>query len=57
MTEYAWLLDHRGWHDVADLCTENAVLVFRGRETRGHAGPAGWTEHRASSSPGEPRTR
>ena len=22
VTEYAWLLDHRRWHEVADLCTE-----------------------------------
>ncbi|HWF75020.1 MAG TPA: nuclear transport factor 2 family protein [Solirubrobacteraceae bacterium] len=49
VTEYAWLLDHRRWHDVAGLCTEDAVLTIRGREIRGHAGLAEWAEHRAAN--------
>lgn len=47
VTEYAWLLDHRRWHDVAELCTEDAVLIIRGREIRGRRGLASWAEHRA----------
>ena len=48
VTEYAWLLDHRRWHDVADLCTEDAVLTIRGREIRGRQGLAEWAAmHRA----------
>ena len=38
VTEYAWLLDHRSWHDVAQLCTEDAVLKIHGREIVGHRG-------------------
>lgn len=49
VTEYAWLLDHRRWHDVADLCTEDAVLTIRGREIRGRSGLAEWAEHRAAN--------
>jgi ketosteroid isomerase-like protein len=49
VTEYAWLLDHRRWHDVAGLCTEDAVLTIRGREIRGRAGLAEWAEHRAAN--------
>jgi ketosteroid isomerase-like protein len=49
VTEYAWLLDHRRWHDVADLCTDDAVLTIRGREIRGKPGLAEWAEHRAAN--------
>ena len=49
VTEYAWLLDHRGWHVVADLCTDDVVLTIRGREIRGKAGLAAWAEHRAAN--------
>jgi 3-phenylpropionate/cinnamic acid dioxygenase small subunit len=49
VTEYAWLLDHRRWHDVADLCTDDAVLTIRGREIRGRSGLATWAEHRAAN--------
>jgi ketosteroid isomerase-like protein len=49
VTEYAWLLDHRRWHEVADLCTDDAVLTIRGREIRGRAGLAEWAEHRAAN--------
>jgi 3-phenylpropionate/cinnamic acid dioxygenase small subunit len=45
--EYAWLLDHQRWHDVAGLCTEDAVLFIRGREIIGHEGLAAWAERRA----------
>jgi 3-phenylpropionate/cinnamic acid dioxygenase small subunit len=47
VVEYAWLLDHRRWHDVAALCTEDAVLFIRGREIVGQAGLAEWAEYRA----------
>ena len=47
VTEYAWLLDHRRWHDVAGLCTEDAVLFIRGREIVGKAGLAEWAEYRS----------
>lgn len=47
VTEYAWLLDHRRWHDVAGLCTEDAVLFIRGREILGAAGLAEWADYRA----------
>jgi ketosteroid isomerase-like protein len=47
VTEYAWLLDHRRWHEVADLCTDDAVLTIRGRQIVGKSGLAEWAEHRA----------
>ncbi|HEY5317666.1 MAG TPA: nuclear transport factor 2 family protein [Solirubrobacteraceae bacterium] len=49
VTEYAWLLDHRRWHEVAELCTDDAVLTIRGREIHGRAGLAEWAEHRATN--------
>jgi len=49
VTEYAWLLDHRRWRDVAGLCTDDAVLTIRGREIRGQTGLAAWAEHRAAN--------
>jgi ketosteroid isomerase-like protein len=45
--EYAWLLDHQRWHDVADLCTDDAVLFIRGREIVGPDGLAQWADRRA----------
>jgi ketosteroid isomerase-like protein len=48
VTEYAWLLDHRRWDEVAGLCTEDAVLTIRGREISGREGLAAWAEHRAA---------
>jgi ketosteroid isomerase-like protein len=47
VTEYAWLLDHQRWQDVADLCTDDAVLFIRGREISGRKGLAEWAERRA----------
>lgn len=47
VTEYAWLLDHRRWDDVAGLCTDDAVLFIRGREIVGKAGLAEWAAYRA----------
>jgi 3-phenylpropionate/cinnamic acid dioxygenase small subunit len=47
VTEYAWLLDHQRWQDVADLCTEDAVLHIRGREIVGRQGLGEWAEYRA----------
>jgi 3-phenylpropionate/cinnamic acid dioxygenase small subunit len=47
VTEYAWLLDHRQWHDVPGLCTDDAVLKIRGREIVGQRGLAEWAEYRA----------
>jgi 3-phenylpropionate/cinnamic acid dioxygenase small subunit len=47
VTEYAWLLDHRRWQEVAALCTEDAVLKIRGREIVGRDGLAEWAEYRA----------
>jgi ketosteroid isomerase-like protein len=49
VTEYAWLLDHRRWHDVAGLCTDDAVLIIRGRQIEGKPGLARWAEHRAAN--------
>jgi ketosteroid isomerase-like protein len=49
VTEYAWLLDHSRWHDVAHLCTDDAVLTIRGREIHGREGLAEWAEHRAAN--------
>jgi 3-phenylpropionate/cinnamic acid dioxygenase small subunit len=46
VTEYAWLLDHRRWDDVADLMTDDVVLRTRGREIVGRAGMAEWAEYR-----------
>lgn len=48
VTEYAWLLDHRRWHEVADLCTEDVVLSIRGREIVGKAGLSDWADARAA---------
>jgi ketosteroid isomerase-like protein len=47
VNEYAWLLDHQRWHDVADLCTDDAVLFIRGREIVGKPGLAEWADRRA----------
>lgn len=47
VTEYAWLLDHRCWDDVAGLFVEDAVLFIRGREIVGKEGLAEWAEYRA----------
>ncbi len=47
VTEYAYLLDHRLWDDVAGLCTDDAVLFIRGREIVGQQGLAEWAEYRA----------
>ena len=45
--EYAWLLDHQRWHDVAGLCTDDAVLFIRGREIVGKPGLKEWADRRA----------
>jgi ketosteroid isomerase-like protein len=50
VTEYAWLLDHQRWPEVADLCTDDAVLTIRGRQIEGQAGLAAWAEHRATNA-------
>jgi 3-phenylpropionate/cinnamic acid dioxygenase small subunit len=47
VTEYAWLLDHQRWYDVANLCTDDAVLVIRGREIVGKPGLEAWASRRA----------
>lgn len=47
VTEYAWLLDHRRWDDVATLFTNDAWLFIRGREIVGRDGLAKWAEYRA----------
>jgi ketosteroid isomerase-like protein len=47
VNEYAWLLDHQRWQDVADLCTDDVVLFIRAREIVGHDGLAQWAERRA----------
>ncbi len=47
VTEYAWLLDHRRWDDVAKLFADDAVLFIRGREIVGKEGLAEWAEYRA----------
>jgi hypothetical protein len=47
VTEYAWLLDHQRWQDVATLCTDDAVLFIRGREIVGAEGLADWADRRA----------
>jgi 3-phenylpropionate/cinnamic acid dioxygenase small subunit len=47
VTEYAWLLDHQRWEEVADLCTDDAVLFIRGREIVGKPGLAEWAARRA----------
>jgi ketosteroid isomerase-like protein len=48
VTEYAFLLDHRRWQDVAALCTDDVVLTIRGRNVVGKPGLAEWAEQRAS---------
>jgi 3-phenylpropionate/cinnamic acid dioxygenase small subunit len=50
VTEYAWLLDHRRWHDVGGLCTDDAVLKIRGREIVGQQGLVEWAEYRAQKA-------
>jgi hypothetical protein len=46
VNEYAWRLDHQRWHEIADLCTEDAVLSIRRREIVGKAGLAEWASYR-----------
>jgi 3-phenylpropionate/cinnamic acid dioxygenase small subunit len=48
VVEYAWLLDHRRWHEVAGLCTDDAELLIRGRKIVGQAGLAEWADGRAA---------
>lgn len=57
VTEYAWLLDHRRWEDVAGLCTDDAVLFIRGREIVGKAGLAEWAEYGPRRSHAAPSIR
>jgi len=45
--EYAYLLDHQRWQDVAALCTDDAVLFIRGREIVGQQGLDEWATRRA----------
>jgi 3-phenylpropionate/cinnamic acid dioxygenase small subunit len=45
--EYAYLLDHQRWQDVAALCTDDAVLFIRGREIVGQQGLDDWAARRA----------
>ncbi len=45
--EYAYLLDHQRWQDVAALCTDDAVLFIRGREIVGQQGLDEWAARRA----------
>jgi 3-phenylpropionate/cinnamic acid dioxygenase small subunit len=47
VNEYAWLLDHQRWHDVAALCTDDVVLFIRAREIVGQDGLAEWADRRA----------
>ena len=47
VTEYAWLLDHRRWNEVANLMTDDVVLKIRGREIIGQQGMTEWAEYRA----------
>lgn len=47
VNEYAWLLDHQRWDDIAGLCTDDAVLFIRGREIVGQNGLAAWADRRA----------
>jgi len=46
VTEYAWLLDHRRWDDVAGLMTDDVVLKIRGKEIVGQAGMVEWADYR-----------
>jgi ketosteroid isomerase-like protein len=48
VNEYAWRLDHQRWHEIADLCTDDAVLLIRRREIVGKAGLAEWADYRAA---------
>jgi len=48
--DYASALDHRRWHDIVDLCTEDAVLLIRGREIVGRSGLEAWAERRAEKA-------
>jgi len=47
VTEYAWVLDHRRWDQVARLMTDDVVLKIRGREIVGQDGLAEWAGYRA----------
>ena len=48
VNEYAWRLDHQRWHEIADLCTDDAVLSIRRREIVGKQGLAEWAQRRAA---------
>jgi 3-phenylpropionate/cinnamic acid dioxygenase small subunit len=50
VTEYAWVLDHRRWDEIAGLCTDDAVLKIRGREIVGHKGLEEWAAYRAQKN-------
>jgi hypothetical protein len=50
VNDYAWLLDHRRWHEVADLCVDDVVFSIRGREIIGKNGLADWADARAAKT-------
>jgi 3-phenylpropionate/cinnamic acid dioxygenase small subunit len=47
VTEYAWILDHRQWHEVAGLCADDVELDIRRRKIIGRDGVAAWAEERS----------
>lgn len=47
VTEYAWILDHRQWHEVSGLCTDDVELDIRRRKIIGRDGVAAWAEERS----------
>jgi 3-phenylpropionate/cinnamic acid dioxygenase small subunit len=49
VTEYAWLLDHRRFDEVLDLCTDDAELRIRGVRIHGADGLRDWLDQRATS--------
>jgi 3-phenylpropionate/cinnamic acid dioxygenase small subunit len=49
VTEYAWLLDHRRFDEVLDLCTGDAELKIRGQKILGADGLREWLDQRAAS--------
>lgn len=46
--EYAAILDEHRWHEIADLCTDDAVMIIRGSEIHGRTGLVAWAERRAA---------
>jgi ketosteroid isomerase-like protein len=50
VTEWAWLLDHDRWHEIAELMTDDGVVVGLGPDRHGPDGMRAWADARAAKT-------